>query len=254
MAHNASQIDLTSDGICYDFFNLLWTKDDLNFSPSINIPDTVIIKHGQPICWYFTSTNGRIKKKNRQNLLNARIEESFTRHLLGYDVLATFISVANEDQAENKGEGEAFNKKTQLQFLDHEALNQFLYKSGRNNNGILQKFIEPKGVKNEAIRIIWSPKVCLLERCENINQLHDKRFGIYERCVTFEGPEYYSKSTPLRGPVLAGQLQKVCEAIVSHISGFPPFFSCFSCRFFPISPPPLFQRLPMPNSVYQGLS
>lgn len=36
--------------------------------------------------------------------------------------------------------------------------------------------------------------------------------------MCFEGPEYYSTSTPLRGPVLAGQLQKVCEAVVSHIS------------------------------------
>lgn len=157
MAHNASQINLTSDGISYDFFNLLWTKDDLNFSPSVNIPDTIIIRHGQPTCWYFTSKNGRIKKKNRQNLLNARIEESFTKHLLGYDVIATFISVAADDGTDTK-ENEA-NKNAKLEFLDRAGLNDFLYKRGRHNNGILQKFVEPKGVKNEAIRIIWSPKV-----------------------------------------------------------------------------------------------
>jgi hypothetical protein len=57
-----------------------------------------------------------------------------------------------------------------------------------------------------------------LERAENIHHLHDLRYGVYERCVTYDGPEYYVESSPLRGPVLAGQIQKVCEAIVSHVS------------------------------------
>jgi hypothetical protein len=33
-----------------------------------------------------------------------------------------------------------------------------------------------------------------------------------------EGPEYYYTSAPLRGPVLAGQIQKLCESCVTHIS------------------------------------
>jgi hypothetical protein len=200
-------IDLTSDGVSYDFFNLLWTKDELNFGPSINIPDTIIFKYGQPVQWYFTSKNGKLKKKNRQNVMPARIEENFTKHLLGYDVIATFISVPLEGSTDNQ-------RNSTMEFLDRDGLSNFLYKRGRSNNGLLQKFIEPRGVKNEAIRAIWSPKVCLLERCENIHQLHDNRYGLYERCVCFEGPEYYSTSTPLRGPALAGQIQKACEVAV----------------------------------------
>ena len=202
------------DGISEEFFNLLWMKDELNFGPSINIPDTIIFKNGMPTNWYFTAANGRVKRKNRTNLLTSRIEDALTRHVLGYDVLATFISFPDPQPT-------GFQQPAQsstIYYLDKEALYNFLYKLDRTKSGILQQFIEPKGTKNEIIRAIWSPKLCLLERAENIYQLHDQRYGLYERCVTYEGPEYYSVASPLRGTVLAGQVQKVCETVVSHIS------------------------------------
>ena len=69
-----------------------------------------------------------------------------------------------------------------VEFLDLEGLNNFLYNRPKeHSNGVLQRFIEPKGTKNEMIRAVWSPKVCLLERAENIHHLHDHRYGLYER-------------------------------------------------------------------------
>mmetsp|Transcript_16228 Transcript_16228/g.24443 ORF Transcript_16228/g.24443 Transcript_16228/m.24443 type:complete len:1016 (-) Transcript_16228:108-3155(-) len=212
---NAAKTTIETDGISEEFFNLLWMKDELNFGPSINIPDTVIFKYGQPVTWYFTSSNGKIKKKNRNNLLNARIEDAFTKHVLGYDVIATFVSFATAPPGEKVDKKAASNT---IEYMDRKAFQAFLYDRWESNNGILQRFIEPKGTKNETIRAIWSPKVCLLERAENIHHLHDQRYGLYERCVTYEGPEFYSVSAPLRGPVLAGQVQRICEAVVSHIS------------------------------------
>jgi hypothetical protein len=211
------QASLTTDGISEEFFELLWTKDELNFGPSVNIPDTVIFKYGQPTDWYFTAKNGRIKKKSRANLIGARIEEAFTKHILGYDVIASFITVPLFTEPDP--ELTSVNTQTTIEFLDKDRLTNFLYnRKKEDSNGILQRFVEPKGVHNELIRAIWSPKVCLLERAENIHQLHDHRYGVYERCVTLEGPEYYITSAPLRGPVLAGQIQKICENVVTHIS------------------------------------
>lgn len=201
------------DGINENFFNLLWMKDELNFGPSINIPDTIIFKYGQPVTWYFTSSQGKIKKKNRSNLLNARIEDSFTKNILGYDVIASFVSFPTTESGECN-QSSAFT----VEYFDRKEFQNFLYDRWESNNGILQKFVEPKTTKNEVIRAIWSPKVILLERSVNIHQLHDHRYGLYERCVTYEGPEFYSTSAPLRGPVLAGQIQKTCEAVVSHVS------------------------------------
>lgn len=205
---------LSKDGISEDLFKLLWSKDELNYGPSINIPDTIIYKYGTPVSWYFTSTNGKIKKKLKQNLVSAKIEETFNKHVLGYDVLALFISMPGESEAPQNNGG----SQNVIEYLDREALNNFLYNRKKEVNGILQRFIEPKSTRNEIVRAIWSPKVCLLERSENIHQLHDHRYGLYERCVIYEGPEYYTTSAPLRGPVLSGQLQKLCESVIAHIS------------------------------------
>lgn len=206
--------NLTTDGINEEFFRLIWLKDELNFGPSLNIPDTIIVRYGQPTNWYFTASNGRIKRKNRQNLMNARIEEVFTKNILGYDVIAVFVNMYNEPDPDT-----GLVPPSTVEFLDAEGLSNFLYNRPKEtSNGILQKFIEPKGTKNEMIRAVWSPKICLLEKAINIHHLHDHRYGLYERCVTLEGPEYYVKSAPLRGPVLAGQIQKICESIVTHIS------------------------------------
>ena len=213
LTKDISQENLSSlfkDGVYEDLFRLLWSRDELNYGPSINIPDTIIYKYGQPVSWYFTAQNGRVKKKNKHNLVSANIEEVFNKHVLGYDVLAYFITTPSSEQDQNNA--------ITIEYLDRQALNDFLYKRPKDFNGVLQRFIEPKSTRNETIRAIWSPKVCLLERAENIHQLHDHRYGLYERCVIYEGPEYYYTSAPLRGPVLSGQIQKLCESIVDHIS------------------------------------
>lgn len=47
----AGPMSLHGDGINDELFFLLWAKDDLNYGPSINVPDTVIYKFGQPVAW-----------------------------------------------------------------------------------------------------------------------------------------------------------------------------------------------------------
>jgi hypothetical protein len=82
---------------------------------------------------------------------------------------------------------------TTIEYFNAEAFHEFLYNRQKTNNGILQRcaggapcglrththarrsFIEPKGVNNDTVRVIWSPKICLLERCVNVNALHDMR-------------------------------------------------------------------------------
>ncbi|CAM9289274.1 unnamed protein product, partial [Ectocarpus fasciculatus] len=210
--------DLVGDGISEDFFNYLWMKDELGFGPSVNIPDTIIYKYGQPIVWYFTSAStGKVKKKNKSNLISGKVEDTFTRNISGYDVIATFVS-ADQDGSLKDEDSTVGTSNRKIEFLDRQGFHDFLYNRFDQSNGILQKFVEPKGNKNEMIRAIWSPKVCLLERSINKIYLHDTGYGLYERCITYEGPEAYSTSVPLRGPVLAGHTQKVTEAIAQHIS------------------------------------
>ena len=74
-----------------------------------------------------------------------------------------------------------------IEYFDKKGLSNFLYNREKVNNGILQRFIEPKTTHNEMIRSIWSPKVCLLDRRVNIRNIRDQRFDMFERAVTYEG-------------------------------------------------------------------
>lgn len=202
---------LEGDGISDVLLHWLHAKDELGYGPSLWLPDTVVYKFGQPVHWYFTSSvDGKLKKKNKQNLVNVRIEEAFNKRSNGCDIIAYYIS---EVVAEGSTETD-----TTIEYFDRKGLHEFLYNRWKENNGILQRFIEPKGMRNTIIRAIWSPKVCLLERRVNSKQLHDQRYGLYERAVTYEGPEHFSAAAPLRGSTLPSQIQRLCENLVAHIT------------------------------------
>jgi hypothetical protein len=59
--------------------------------------------------------------------------------------------------------------------------------------------------------------MCILERRRTKQALHDKRFALYERAITFDGPDVHSISVPLRGTVLAGRIENICDEIVRHV-------------------------------------
>ena len=88
---------LCRDGVSDTLFHWLWCKDELNFGPSLQIPDTIIYKFGQPIHWYFTGVDDKLKKKSKQNLVNVKIEEALTKRVVGCDVIAYYIGTANTD-------------------------------------------------------------------------------------------------------------------------------------------------------------
>ncbi|GMH46716.1 hypothetical protein TrRE_jg5169 [Triparma retinervis] len=196
-------MSLHGDGVNDSLFHHMWQKDELNFGPTVNIPDTIIYKFGQPVQWYFSGMDGKVKRKHKQNLVNVRIEEAMTKKVIGSDIVAYYIATEVDD--------EAGTTSTSIEYLDRKGLHDFLYNRWKENSGILQRFIEPKGTQNVMVRAIWSPKVCLLERRVNNRQLHDKRFGLYERAITYEGPEFHSSAAPLRGNVLPSQVQRICE-------------------------------------------
>jgi hypothetical protein len=207
MSSSFSNYPLEGDGVIDNLFYYLWMKDELDQGPKINIPDTIIYKYRQPAYWYFTAKNGQVKRKSKYNLMNVRIEETFNRNTMGSDIIAYYLTT---DEKTGEVTIEYFDK---LQFHD------FLYNREKVNNGIVQKFIEPKGTNNSMIRAIWSPKVCLLERRVNVHKLHDtRRFGMYERAVTYEGPEVNSQTAPVRGSILPSQVQRLCSSLVNHVA------------------------------------
>ncbi len=92
------------------------------------------------------------------------------------------------------------------------------------NDGILQRFVVPKEVRNTVVRVLWTPHFCLYERRVNHLLLNDRRYDLYERACTYEGKEYYShsrtfcplspSSVPLRGKLAPSNIQRVVSKVV----------------------------------------
>lgn len=227
---------LHGDGVNFEFFNLLWSKssnnanETTNISPTLCIPDTVIFMFGLPHQWYFTSKNGgpgkdqaMILRKKPNSLTLANIEKVFLdkantgtrRGDVGEeDVVAYFI------QSQPNDEDGVVDQHCNIQYFTKKSLHKFLQHGRNNKSGILQRFIAPHGggTHNSQIRAIWTPKLCVLERRRTKQNLHDTRFAPYERCITFDGPDVHSVSVPLRGCVLSGRVENICNEIVRHIA------------------------------------
>ena len=103
---------------------------------------------------------------------------------------------------------EYFNKKQFIEFLDNKP---------KSEEGILQKFEDPKGEYNCIYRIVWSPKLSLFEKCSNLKKLNDNHFDIYERAVTYDGEEFQTKIEPVKGRHIPQEMQQIALQIVSHI-------------------------------------
>ncbi|OWZ23063.1 hypothetical protein PHMEG_0002118 [Phytophthora megakarya] len=217
----AAPLPLEGDGLVENLFHYLWTTDDLGGGPRVSVPPTVIYRGSQPVAWYFTSRkSGRIKRKHRANLTAAHIEHSFTKRRATTDIVAYYLYLPKSDSTSPA-----------IEYFDTEALRDFLFKrpdiphssspGSLQTTGILQHFSLPKGARNSTLRAIWSPKLCLLERRVNVHAIHDARFSVYERGVTFEegsGAESLSRPEPVRGSMLPGMVQQVCERVVDHVT------------------------------------
>lgn len=83
---------------------------------------------------------------------------------------------------------------------------QFLSRKQYPEEGILQRFIQPKGENNcnkiivefnvtlaflATIRVVWGKEVSLYEKITSLKPINDKRFDIYERAFTVEGKDYH---------------------------------------------------------------
>eukprot|EP00586_Coscinodiscus_wailesii_P010918 CAMPEP_0172513862 /NCGR_PEP_ID=MMETSP1066-20121228/256073_1 /TAXON_ID=671091 /ORGANISM="Coscinodiscus wailesii, Strain CCMP2513" /LENGTH=781 /DNA_ID=CAMNT_0013294307 /DNA_START=656 /DNA_END=2998 /DNA_ORIENTATION=- len=209
----------------------------------LRIPDTILLQFGQPLHWYFTSEKGKkatILRKRKHNLTIEKIEKGFLSSRRGVlrddkDIVAYFISKGSEsnpifgnetyrssDKNENENDDDSSSSSggeavASIEYFDERGLRDFLSHGRKERSGILQRFVTPSGTQNSLIRAIYTPKLTLLERRRNNKNLYDGRFGLYERAITFEGPDVLSSPAPLRGEVLAGKIQCLCDSVVRHI-------------------------------------
>lgn len=192
------------DGLLDIIFHYIWLKkaNDKGFR-GFNIPDTIIYKYQQPRSWYFTSLDGTIKKKEKDKLKSQTIEKKFLSNLSRSGIVAWYLYIESNTRV--------------VEFFNVDDFKYFLHYRKKAQEGILQKFIDPKGEKNTLIQMVWTPKVSLYELRENIKDLYDTRYDIYERAVTFEGEEFHSTSRQICSKEIKVYMQDAIEKLVSHI-------------------------------------
>jgi hypothetical protein len=125
------------------------------------------------------------------------------------------------ETTKNNISNESTNKKNEayiIEYFDRKKFNDFLDKKIVYDDGILQKFEDPKGEYNITYRLTWSPKLSLFEKCTNLRKIDDKHFDIYERAVTYDGEEFQTKTEPIKGNHIPQRIEKIGLNIVNHVS------------------------------------
>ena len=229
---------LEGDGVIENIYHFLWTKDSIfNTDPYVVIPQTILYKYQKPCYWYFTSVvDHKLKKKSSAKVTNDHIREVFTKRISKSGIIAYYIYKKSKIQSKYEGDKPTFEKTMKslfdssdketrtskggyvIEYFDLKKFDEFLNNKFTYDDGILQKFEDPKGDYNVTYRLTWSPKLCLFEKCTNITKLMDRRYDIYERAVTYDGEEFQIKTEPLKGTNLPDRIEKIGMSIASHIS------------------------------------
>ena len=131
-------------------------------------------------------------RSSQRDLASKNILKAFRAHLYPVDatdgrpareceIVATYTSI----EPNEAGEGVM-----STEYFDADGLGEFLLSRPKRANGILQRFVEP-GIGDEFnsnIRVQWTPYICSMERCTNVNYLHDDKIPAKTRAATFDAP------------------------------------------------------------------
>ena len=228
---------LEGDGVIENIYHFLWTKDTIfNTDPYIIIPQTILYKYQKPCYWYFTSViDGKLKKKSSGKVNSTHIREVFTKNISKSGIIAYYIYKKNKIISKYECDRPTFEKRIKtlfdkepdedpnkgnyiIEYFDLKKFDEFLNNKFSFEDGILQKFVDPKGDNNSTFRLTWSPKLCLFEKCTNIRKITDSKYDIYERAVTYDGEEFQTKTEPLKGSNLPDRIEKIGMSIANHVS------------------------------------
>ena len=193
---------------------------------NLSIPGTIVFRVGHvgyPM-WYLSSVNepGVIKRKNSSNVTPRNILEDFTKrktkrsvhHASSSGIIAVLISDAHS--TENITEEDQMGSAT-VEYLDEVLLRDFLERRAVKFCGLLQKWVEPKGQNNSMIHAIWTPTMCKVTCLTNNRSMTDRRCTMYERAVTFDGADSFTRRDPVSSTV-HNHIAHLCSSIAKHVA------------------------------------
>lgn len=207
---------LEGDGLVTGFYNFLYKRNTKTMKPckDVFIPDTIVFDHNFPRGWYTSDLKAKeISKKQGKELDAASIAAGFCKPL-NPNVLIVASYMCSFEIETDQGETEMC---TQVEFFNEETLKEFVARKTKRE-GILQRFMPPKGHRNSVIQAVWSPRVCIVQRRTNVGSITDKvqsEKDPYNIAVTYEGPSHFSEEGSCAAHTTV-EIKNICSNIVSH--------------------------------------
>ena len=202
---------LEGDGLLTGFYDHMWKKNkEFKSCEDVLCPDTIVYDHNFPRGWYaYDKKNKEMVKKQGKELDTSSIYNAFSKSDGDVGIVASYMH-SYEDQ-------ESGDPITHVEFFNKEGLAEFVNRKTKKE-GILQRFLVPKGSNNSVIQAVWSPRVCIVQRKTNVKQLHGRAEGWkdpYACAVTYEGPSHFSEDGTCAAKTTAN-IKHICSNIVEH--------------------------------------
>lgn len=222
---------LECDGLSLPFYQMLYRKEvgreDTVFP--VRIPETVVFEHNFPQAWFcFDDENKELIKRPGRMLDAATMYEFFSvpTSNTACTTVAQFYHVSVSVDEEWRGvmskreskEGRYSGQHiTYVEFFDAERLHRFLFGQHRKPNGVLQRFVVPKGQgmsrKNSQIQVLWTPSITSAHMRVNRYRIDDVAVSCSDRMATYDGAPHLSQEV-----IVADETKGVCTSICEGIS------------------------------------
>lgn len=219
---------------------LLRGEGGLPFFPCI--PETVIYEHNFPQAWYAYDVKSKELSKNSGKFLDVQeIFKGFSTVEEGCgDICAQFVGILRTSDASGDHTDELPTGSTKAHSVVESCSTEVLYFTPERllawlkekdplkpKEGILQKFVAPRGERNDCLQVVWSPTMSTLRRRTNIHPLDSMRVDGRTKCSTFDalphlcdesqGNESVKRTICDSLAIVASQLLKAEHKLISRI-------------------------------------
>lgn len=172
-----------------EMYELLWRWGDgldgsgrKNFQRRFGfaLPNTVVIAHGKPTAWYFTSQkDGSLLRKTPKKLSCATVEQEFLKRTGSQEIVAQWIPMASQFESDR-------SSSSNVEFLNRSDFSTFMSRLFQYQFGVLQEFVIPHGISNSVIRTMeFQEKISIAVRYNRL--LLNSSTSLFKKCATFEG-------------------------------------------------------------------
>ena len=207
---------LEGDGLITGFYNFLYKRNTktMKACKDVLIPDTIVFDHNFPRGWYTSDLKSKeISKRQGKELDASSIYNGFSKTPdPAVGIVASYMCSYEEEDKNG-----VTRTVTDVEFFNEDTLKEFVGRKVKKE-GILQKFLIPKGHRNSVIQAVWSPKICLVQRRTNCNSIRDKlqcERDPYVCAVTYEGRSHHSEEGTCAGHTTE-EVKEICGNIVTH--------------------------------------